>query len=155
MLAANVMLALNFSAGELGANDPAATDVIVANLRQVATWLQKARDVLGVPLRVTSGFRSWAHNTAIGGSPTSDHPNGLAADFEAVGMTPYDVYQHLQAAAASGLLPRFDQLIFYVADDHVHVGLGSRMRGEVLLKTTEGSYLALAGDLASKLRGYL
>lgn len=155
MLASNVLLAPHFLASELGADNPAATDQIVSNLRQVAAWLEKARAVVGVPLRVTSGYRSWAHNVAVGGSPTSDHPNGLAADFVAVGMTPGDVYRRIRDAIHSGQLPAFDQLIFYAADDHVHVGLGARMRGEVLIKTSEGSYLQLAGDALNALRGYL
>jgi zinc D-Ala-D-Ala carboxypeptidase len=154
-LAANILLAPHFLASELGADDPGATDAIISNLRLVAAWLEKARAVLGVPLEVTSGFRTWLHNAAIGGSPTSDHPNGLAADFIAQGTTPYQVYLRLQAAAGSNQLPPFDQIIFYAKDDHVHIGLGPKMRGEVLIQTTEGDYTQLAGDSVSLLRGYL
>lgn len=154
-LAANDFLAPHFMASELGADDAGATDVIVSNLRLVAAWLEKARAVLGVPLDVTSGFRTWAHNAAIGGSPTSDHPNGLAADFIAQGVTPYQVYLRLQAAAGSNQLPAFDQIIFYAKDDHVHIGLGPKMRGEISIQTTEGSYVQLTADSVSLLRGYL
>lgn len=155
MIASNILLAPHFLASELGADDPGASDEVVYNLRLVAAWLEKARAVIGTPLTVTSGFRTWAHNAAIGGAPTSDHPNGLAADFIAQGITPFQVYQRLQAAAGSGQLPPFDQLIFYAKDDHVHVGLGPKYRGEVLIQTTEGDYTALAGDSVSLLRGFL
>lgn len=41
--------------------------------------LQEIRDAIG-PLKVTSGFRCEAHNEAVGGSPTSQHMEGTAAD---------------------------------------------------------------------------
>lgn len=43
--------------------------------------LQPAREANG-PLKVTSGYRGPALNTAIGGSRTSDHMHGRAADIE-------------------------------------------------------------------------
>ena len=42
--------------------------------------LQPVRDMTGRPLRVNSGYRSEALNRAVGGSKTSDHRFGLAAD---------------------------------------------------------------------------
>lgn len=44
--------------------------------------LQPVRDHFGVPIRVTSGFRSSALNAAIKGSPASFHSYGMAADIE-------------------------------------------------------------------------
>ena len=150
-VAGTVRLSPHFTAHELGADNPAASDAVVHNLTLVAAWLERIRAILGVPVTVTSGYRTPAHNTEIGGSPTSDHPNGLAADFEGQGLTGFDVYRRLHGAA----LPPFDQVIYYALDNHVHVGLGARMRGEQLVKTTEGSYIALAESTADKIRGYL
>lgn len=154
-LAATALLAPNFTARELGADQPEADAPIVGNLRRVASWLQVVRGILGVPLRVTRGYSTPARNTEVGGAATSDHVTGLAADFVAVGLTPFDVYQQLNRAQESGALPAFDQLIYYAADNHIHVGLGYQQRGQVLLKTTEGSYVQLAGAYVTKLRGYL
>jgi len=154
-LTATAKLAPNFTAHELGADKPEADATIVGNLRRVAAWLQAARDILGVPLRVTRGFSTAVENLEVGGSVTSDHPNGLAADVVAVGLTPFDVYQRLNDAVKARKLPAFDQLIYYAADDHLHVGIGPRLRGEVLLRTTEGSYVQLAGAYLTKIRGYL
>lgn len=47
--------------------------------------LQPLRDKFG-PVTVTSGYRSPAVNTAVGGSPVSDHCLGMAADIEIVGV---------------------------------------------------------------------
>jgi zinc D-Ala-D-Ala carboxypeptidase len=150
-------LSTHFTAGELGADDPAVTPAILANLQQlVVPWLENARAELGgVPLIVTRGFSTPAHNAAVGGSPTSDHPDGLAADFKASGLTPFQVYQRLTAARAAGRLAPFDQLIYYETDDHVHVGLGARLRGEVLLRTREGSYIELVSRALSLIRGWV
>lgn len=46
----------------------------------VFNLLQPLRDFLKKPIRVTSGYRSTALNTAVGGSPTSQHTTGNAAD---------------------------------------------------------------------------
>jgi hypothetical protein len=47
--------------------------------------LQPVRDHFG-PVVVTSGYRSPEVNKAIGGSTTSDHTRGMAADFEVLGV---------------------------------------------------------------------
>ena len=44
--------------------------------------LDKAREIAGVPFVITSGFRCPKHNKEIGGSPTSSHLKGLAADIK-------------------------------------------------------------------------
>lgn len=54
---------------------------VVRNLEHlVATTLQPLRDALGVPIRVSSGYRSPRLNRAVGGSATSQHLVGQAAD---------------------------------------------------------------------------
>jgi len=42
--------------------------------------LDAIRDIVGVPLKVNSGYRSKAHNKAVGGVSNSAHTQGLAAD---------------------------------------------------------------------------
>lgn len=156
-LAATAKLAPNFTAHEMGADLPYATDERVANLRRVAGWLQVVRDTILDKRRVfvTSALRDSAKNKAVGGADSTDHDDGLAADFEVEGLSGFEVYRLLIRAQEERKLPVFDQLIFYAADNHVHVGLGARMRGQVLLKTTEGTYVQLAGAFVSKIRGYL
>lgn len=52
----------------------------IANL--VTNVLQPARDIVGFPMTITSGFRCEALNKAVGGSKTSQHPKGEAADIQ-------------------------------------------------------------------------
>ncbi len=51
--------------------------------------LQRIRDVLGVPLKITSGYRCIVHNAskAVGGSRTSKHLYGFAADWRTMNRT--------------------------------------------------------------------
>jgi hypothetical protein len=55
-------------------------------LKYTAGALEECRAVIGSPLKVTSGFRSPTLNKAVGGSPTSKHTQGLAADFVPYGL---------------------------------------------------------------------
>lgn len=48
----------------------------------VKNVLDPLRNHCNAPLRITSGFRSEALNKAVGGSSTSNHLRGEAADFE-------------------------------------------------------------------------
>lgn len=152
------LLAPHFAASELGADNPDIPDVAVANLRATATWLEAARTVLGVPLVVTSGYRDPTHNAAVGGASDSDHMTGLAADFVPQGLTKLEAFTKLQNAIDAGLVPGFDQLIYYVLDDHIHVGLGVQLRAQVLYETVEGGvkrYAVLSRDLATRFWGSL
>lgn len=59
----------------------------VANLQRLCeTVLEPTRWLLGVPLRVNSGFRALAVNAAVGGKHNSAHLDGRACDFVPVGM---------------------------------------------------------------------
>lgn len=42
--------------------------------------LNKAREIAGIPFILNSAYRCEKHNKAIGGSETSSHLDGLAAD---------------------------------------------------------------------------
>jgi hypothetical protein len=54
------------------------------SLRTIANEIfQPLRDALGVPIFVSSGFRSIKLNRAIGGSSTSQHCKGQALDLDA------------------------------------------------------------------------
>jgi hypothetical protein len=54
---------------------------VIENLRRLCVdILQPARDILGVPFSISSGYRPLELNELIGGSTTSAHPYGRAAD---------------------------------------------------------------------------
>lgn len=47
---------------------------------QFLKLLDRARDLYGKPMTITSGYRTEEHNEKVGGVPTSSHLKGLAAD---------------------------------------------------------------------------
>ena len=55
--------------------------------------LQPVRERFGLPVRVNSGFRSVRVNTKAGGSKTSDHCKGMAADIEIPGVANAELAQ--------------------------------------------------------------
>lgn len=71
---------------ELVVANRVSAQVYLKQLKYVAATLEEVRAVLGVPMKVTSGFRNPALNKAVGGSPTSGHTLGLCADFRPIGM---------------------------------------------------------------------
>lgn len=57
---------------------------IISNLTELSVLLQKIRDIYNKPIIVTSGYRSTKLNKAVGGSKTSQHVKGQAADIRSV-----------------------------------------------------------------------
>jgi len=55
--------------------------------------LQPVRDHYGKGVKVNSGYRSPESNAAVGGSKTSDHCKGMAADIEIPGVANADLAQ--------------------------------------------------------------
>ena len=73
-------------------NDPSNNEI--DNLRLLCEYvLQPVREHFGKPVSINSGFRSSELNKAIGGSGTSDHCKGMAADIEIAGVDNGDIAQ--------------------------------------------------------------
>ncbi len=79
--------------------DNTPSDEEINNLELVATEIfQPLRNHFGVPIAVTSGYRSKALNEAIGGSRTSQHMAGQALDLDADvygEVTNYDIFKYI------------------------------------------------------------
>jgi hypothetical protein len=102
----------------------------MANLINVlAPGMNRVRQALGAPVLITSGYRSPEVNTAIGGAASSQHTQGLAADFKAPEFgTPRAIVKYLMER--SGEI-RFDQLIYEGGWAHISF-TPSSPRSEVL-----------------------
>ncbi len=107
---------------------------VLENLRLLAAGLERVRDVLGRPVHISSGYRSPKLNAAVGGSKTSAHMQGLAADITAPAFgSPEDVVRALAKEMAT---IQADQIILeFPPNGWVHVGFPdvTMPRGQVLV----------------------
>lgn len=108
--------------------DNAPSEDVLANLIALALKMERVRSILGnLPIQVNSGYRCPTVNSAVGGSKSSAHMMGHAADFICPRFgTPLEVVRKLDASGV-----RFDQLI-QEGGDWVHISIDPRMRREVL-----------------------
>ncbi|MBT9559904.1 MAG: peptidoglycan-binding protein [Myxococcales bacterium] len=74
---------------------------VIPVLRELAENLEVLRAEVG-PIGITSGYRSPAHNRAVGGAKNSYHVRGMAADITVAGMTPRQVRAKVLSLIASG-----------------------------------------------------
>lgn len=128
-------LSRNFTLAELTVSQEAARSGLpnkpnadqVERLRRLcAEVLQPLRDALRCPVVVTSGYRSPTINRRIGGSVSSQHCRGEAADLIVPGMEPAEVVARIHKLA----LP-VDQCIEEFGR-WVHVSHGPRHRRQYL-----------------------
>lgn len=67
--------------------DNAPSQEVISNLQELSNMvLQPVRDHFDKSVTVNSGYRSPEVNAAVGGSKTSDHCKGQAADIEIAGI---------------------------------------------------------------------
>ena len=113
--------------------DNTPNDTQVANLTRLCTeLLEPAMTFLGTSFHIDSGFRSEALNAAVGGSPTSEHRLGLAADCIPQGVALETAFNTLRKSN----LP-FDQIIFE-CKSWIHLGMceeGKTPRHQALTAT--------------------
>ena len=90
-------LAPAFKVREFRCRDGSDTIMVDAAL---TVLLQAIREHFGKPITITSGYRTAAHNAAVGGAKSSQHLLGRAADIQVQGVSVEDV-----AAYAESLMP--------------------------------------------------
>lgn len=103
------------------------------NLKRLCIhFLEPIREVLGCPVQISSGYRSFMVNKAVGGVPTSAHRFGRAADFSTKDQDVSSAFEILRHTD----LP-FDQLIYEIrgGSSWIHLGIaeeGKEPRRQVL-----------------------
>jgi hypothetical protein len=119
------------AAANMGHPNQPPPQVVTALRELVATVLDPLREEEG-PVRITSGYRAPDVNRAVGGSSTSQHVSGEAADIKLVN----DHDAERVAALIHAMELPVDQCIWYTADTggHVHVShrKDGRQRGQFL-----------------------
>ena len=113
--------------------DDAQLSQVLGNIKAlVLNVLDPLRARIGRPIIITSGYRSQRVNELVGGSKTSQHMLGKAADIHIQGYTPQQmemVYRTIQ------MYYDFDQLIFYPSKNIIHISWnGNKNRQESWVK---------------------
>lgn len=113
--------------------DDAQLSQVLGNIKAlVDNILDPLRARMGRPVIITSGYRSRRVNELVGGSKTSQHLTGKAADIHVQGYTPRQmdmVFRSIQ------MYYDFDQLIFYPSKNIIHVSWnGGKNRQESWVK---------------------
>jgi hypothetical protein len=116
-------------------NEP--TEEHLENFKKLAANVfEPIRNHFGFPIHISSGYRSKALNTAIGGSLTSQHCKGEAIDIDmdgsSNGITNKMVFDYIKANI------KFDQMIWEFGNDtnpdwvHVSYSASGKQRGQIL-----------------------
>lgn len=91
----------------------------------VACILDPLRAAWGRPIHVTSGYRCPLLNMAVGGSVTSAHKLGYAADLQTAG--PFDTFRNFVVKWFQSAGVRFDQVLLEknkkTGEQWIHIGL--------------------------------
>ena len=69
---------------------------VYENIIKLSQQLQLLRDYTGRPITINSAYRSPEHNTKVGGSQTSQHLLGKAADITIQSLKPAEVYRIIE-----------------------------------------------------------
>ena len=95
-------------------------NIALYNLRRLALFLEDVRTLLDKPIKINSAYRAPKVNASVGGSKTSQHCGGCAADIRVTGMTPDEV---VRAIIKSDL--QYDQVIREF-DSWKHISIPNR-----------------------------
>lgn len=93
----------NFSKKEFDSKDGSEMpQEVLANIKELARNLEVLRALVSTPIKINSGYRSPAHNEAIGGVPGSQHTKGLAADIKVKGYPSKHIYGLIEVLIERG-----------------------------------------------------
>ena len=100
-----------FSPGELSRYANATRNGVKNDLPPRELWvnlvrplwvLDQLREDIGLPIRITSSYRSPDYNEAVGSSSGSFHRKASALDFQVIGMSPIQVFNKLNKMRHAG-----------------------------------------------------
>ena len=101
--------------------DNTPSPIEIENLRNLCVnLLEPLRDLVGKPISISSGYRCRTLNSLVGGSATSQHIQGKAADLSVEGYTTEELFNKIKNSNL-----QFDQLI-QEFDSWVHISYSSK-----------------------------
>lgn len=107
---ANKKITSHFKVKEFACKD--GTPIVFVD-EYLAVILNIAREKIGKPIIITSGYRTVSHNAKVGGAKYSYHTRGMAADIRANSIKPKEL-----AKVLNSIVPNSCGIIVY--DNWVH-----------------------------------
>ena len=110
----------------------------LANLKKLAEFLETVKTTLGgKPIMINSAFRSKAVNDAVGSKDTSQHRQGLAADFKVPGMAPDAVVRALLNLPYDQIIREFSDPV--AGGGWTHISIADKPRRQALIIDRQGT----------------
>lgn len=116
---ANKQLSKNFKLSEFDCKCNRCSTVLLDT--KLVDNLQKIRDHFNASVTVNSGYRCKAHNKEVGGSSSSHHMKGMAADIRVDGIEPRDIAKHAESVG----IKRIGLYEGNTEGNFVHIGSGN------------------------------
>ena len=120
----NINLSEHITLGEMTVTKVKTADgnipshVALENMKRLCGWLEHLRSMYNilygdgnVPILINSGYRSEEVNKRVGGSPTSNHLTGCAADIKVFGIEQAMRYAVILLNYADNTNQEFDELL--------------------------------------------
>ena len=120
----NINLSEHITLGEMTVTKVKTADgnipshVAIENMKRLCGWLEHLRSMYNilygdgnVPILINSGYRSEEVNKRVGGSPTSNHLTGCAADIKVFGIEQAMRYAVILLNYADNTNQEFDELL--------------------------------------------
>ncbi len=104
----------NFAINEFACKDGS---LMIAIHQKLPPILQQIRDNFKRPMTISSAYRSYSHNKAVGGAANSYHMYGMAADCYISGISPKEI-----GAYARQIMPDYGGIGIYNSFVHIDVG---------------------------------
>lgn len=113
----NIQISKNFKLSEFQCKDGSQLVKLDSKLLNL---IQTLRDKIGKPIIITSGYRTVAYNTKVGGIKNSLHTQGKAADITKrnLGMTDAALIKLCQEIGFGGVI---------IYDTFIHVDTGKKL----------------------------
>lgn len=115
-------LSKNFKKREFRCKCGKCTEFLVDDV--LIEHLQKIRDHFGASITVNSGYRCKTHNAKVGGSSSSHHMRGKAADIRVKGVKPIEVAKYAESIGVQ----RIGLYESAAEGEFVHIGSDSRKK---------------------------
>jgi hypothetical protein len=116
------------------------------NLIRLAALLEEVKDKIG-PFHILSAFRNAAVNAKVGGSPTSWHKYGLAADIVPMNMSTKEMFGRI--IGNDTLKNKMGEIAFKESQNSIHLTVseigasGKLIQGKVMYREPAGKYVDL------------